>query len=83
MLLYVVTREGVYTQGIVGVFATKEAAREAAKEAKAREGDKYHSFAVAEYELGEVYNLYIYWERNNENDTLNEPEQEILINRGT
>jgi len=53
MKVYIVTREGVYNQGIVGVFSSEELAGEAIVEAKVEEPDNYHSFEVSVYILDE------------------------------
>lgn len=44
--LYVVCREGVYRHELGGVFTTKEAAIEGAKEMRSREDDTYHIWSV-------------------------------------
>jgi len=51
MKLYIVTREGIYNQGIVGVFSSEELASEATVEAKGEEPDDYHDFEVSVYIL--------------------------------
>jgi len=51
MKVYVATREGVYNQGIVGVFSSEELANEAIVGAKGEEPDDYHDFEVSVYIL--------------------------------
>ena len=51
MILYVVTTEGVYRHGIVGVYDTLEKAKERAEECIQAERDTYHNFSVGTIEL--------------------------------
>jgi len=46
MKIYYVEREGIYLQGVFGMFDTKEKAIKAADIAKKGEKDDYHSFFV-------------------------------------
>lgn len=46
MILYLVERYGVYSQGIYGVFDDHTDALDALREAKAKEGDDYHNFCI-------------------------------------
>lgn len=48
-LKYLVERNGVYSQGIYGVFDNLAEARDAATEAKAAEKDDYHTFCILVY----------------------------------
>lgn len=48
---YIATREGVYNQGILGVFTTLELAQESCLAAEVLEPDDYHRFYVQEIEL--------------------------------
>ena len=57
--VYVVTREGIYIQGIVGIFTTKEKAEEAMRAAAKREPDEYHSFDYDIFEIDVIYKLWI------------------------
>lgn len=57
MKLYLVYRQGVYMQGIVGVFSSMDLAEDARHAAKKRERDDYHSFEIEEFTLDEVEKL--------------------------
>ena len=60
MLVYLVTREGVYNAGIVGVFSSKELADLAAAQAASLEVDNYHSFNVTAFNVDEILELEVY-----------------------
>ena len=60
MELYLVTRQGIYMQGIVGVFSTIEKAENAVKHAKAREFDGYHEFNIDLFHLDKEKDLSVY-----------------------
>ena len=51
MKIYIVTRNGIYMQGVVGVYTSKVAANFAIARAKAMENDDYHVFKVDEVSL--------------------------------
>ncbi len=51
MHIYIITRHGIYMQGIVGVYDTISKAKRVLKEAQAKEGDDYHSFHISKEEL--------------------------------
>lgn len=51
MKLWIVTRHGVYMQGVVGVYSTIDAARAGLREAKDKESDDYHDFRITETRL--------------------------------
>lgn len=55
--VHVVIREGVYMQGIGGVFTTKDLAKEAAKELKKLEPDDWHDFFIKSFKLNEIQDL--------------------------
>ena len=50
--VYIVWMEGVYMQGIYGVYDNKEDALDAAKTFIAEEHDDYHGFNISETPLG-------------------------------
>ncbi len=45
-MMHIVTRHGVYMQGIVGVYASRDLAELAIVRAKQREPDDYHTFEI-------------------------------------
>lgn len=49
--LYLVIKEGVYIQGIFGVYDTLDKAKEALKKAIKRESDNYHHFNIIHTKL--------------------------------
>jgi len=51
--LFVVVREHVYDQGVVGIAQTQEAAERIAETAAARQKDSYHSFSVRVWRVRE------------------------------
>lgn len=51
--MYVVIREGVYQQGVWGVYTTIEKAKKAAERAALLEIDNYHNFAVYRFAVNE------------------------------
>lgn len=57
MYVYTVERSGVYQQGLVGIFTTKELAEEYAVKAKAAEKDDYHTFTIDRWELNKAVTL--------------------------
>ena len=62
MICYVVEREGIYYQGIVGVFSTKEKAEKAAKKAEDNEPDDYHDFNILKCEIDKFYKDFLEFE---------------------
>lgn len=57
MKLFLVFRQGVNMQGIVGIFDTKELAVIAAGTAKSKERDNYHTFEIEEFNLNTLKSL--------------------------
>lgn len=55
--LYLATMYGVYDQGTVGIYSTKELAIKHAKIAKSEEHDDYHNFRVDEIMIDEPQSL--------------------------
>ena len=55
--VYVVVRNGVYMQGIGGIFTSDTAAMAAADKLKALEPDDYHTFALVSIRLNEILDL--------------------------
>lgn len=51
--IYLVVRTGVYTQGIFGVYSSRDLAVEGAKKAKSLELDDYHNFQLLTHALNE------------------------------
>ncbi|MCK5609252.1 hypothetical protein KAR91_45680 [Candidatus Pacearchaeota archaeon] len=51
--MYIVYREGVYMQGIIGLFEDKENAKDAAIKAMGSEKDDYHRMMVIEMPLND------------------------------
>ena len=49
--IYVVTKEGVYTQGIMGIYNDFSDAKKRADSLAADDSDDYHQYLVARYEL--------------------------------
>ena len=56
-ILWIVYRKGVYMQGVVGVYDSKENAETAKVWAKGVEDDNYHEFIIEEYILNNCRNL--------------------------
>lgn len=54
--MYFVTMEGVYIQGIYGIFETEQEARDYAVDLIRKEHDDYHSFCVNKFNEGYSYN---------------------------
>jgi len=52
-IVYVVYREGVYMQGMVGVYDDFEASQTGAIEAIRKEGDDYHTMCVVKMTLNQ------------------------------
>ena len=50
-LVYAVTKEGIYTQAIVGIYTELKAACDRALEALCAEEDNYHTFDISEFTL--------------------------------
>ena len=55
--VFLVYRQGVYMQGVVGIFTDIEEAKTAAINAKKRETDHWHDFHIQEMEIGEEIDL--------------------------
>lgn len=53
--VYVVTKQGVYLQGIVGIYTDEELAKEAALSAAADDCDSYHTYYVYSYNTNQSY----------------------------
>ncbi len=47
-MMYIVTRHGIYMQGVIGVYASQDLAESAVVRAKQLEPDTYHTFEIHE-----------------------------------
>ncbi len=63
--VYVVIKEGIYMQGIVGVFSAKNAAIEAANIAIISEKDDYHEFYIDKFMINQIRNSGLETDLNN------------------
>lgn len=54
---YIIVRNGIYQQGIFGIFSELEKAIEAGKEVLKREKDDYHHLIVHEFEENKLYDF--------------------------
>ena len=55
--LYLVQRQGVYSQGECGIFDSLELARTCVTNFQALEKDTYHSFNILEFKLNEQVSI--------------------------
>jgi hypothetical protein len=65
--MYVVNRQGVYQQGILGVFDDIEKAKLCVLEGFSKERDDYHDFYIRKFELNEMFENYGEYEEGNKN----------------
>jgi len=57
MKVYMVYRQGVYMQGVVGIYSTLLKANDAIIKARGEEPDSYHSFDINIVELDKYVSL--------------------------
>ena len=57
MKVFVAEAQGIYPQGIIGVFSTFEKAVKAIKRAKRSERDDYHSYVVHEIHVDDFNSM--------------------------